>query len=541
MINGMAREREERSGLLDELGAALAAFDEAFAAAGREACAARDEVVALLGRSHEIALPEGIPTRLHAIVQEVVKTIETLDEKAREEHAEFLRAENLAGRFEDVLLVVVVGPVKSGKSTLMNQLVRIFEQGLGRPVERFVLDEPSEAVAIDEALGKTVFAPWAKAELEPRSLIAYEQLRAARFVLEPRTLDALRAIGLEHVHVAMPGEPRERPHEGPFEVDVVECTMVAQGFRNGALVLMDLPGLLSGNAYARRCAEQWWMAADLAIFLTSSETPLSRADLEVLARRAEQSRGSVLLCITKCDRERQLSATEWEIRFESGDFERQHAFVDQVVRQAGLERLLARTTVIGVGSKLFEQIAREGGDRTSLERALRESRLDGLLRVLLEVARSEGVRRKSLGPLERGAAALRKVAAALDEARRQIEANRAAGEAGWKQLDSVIDRFEERAREELKALFLRKLDEAAAQVRQEVDAKRMRRSLNPSTEVQVTIGADEIAAAMQRAADAAGKELRERLEPVLTKLTSLRFAVKERWKRVVRTRRVRVD
>ncbi|WP_434984325.1 dynamin family protein [Pseudomonas protegens] len=148
-------------------------------------------------------------------------------------------------KFGDSLLVFVFGKVKAGKSSLGNYLA------YGRT-------EP-DAQLIAQAQPKPEFF----SETSTR--------------LCEQTSDA---------------QIREN---GCFGVDVVEATSAIQGFRLPGLTWVDSPGLHSVNAGNGELTKDYVDAADLVIFLSKSESPGRRSDLDEARALLHRDKNMIVL------------------------------------------------------------------------------------------------------------------------------------------------------------------------------------------------------------------------------------------------------
>jgi len=153
-------------------------------------------------------------------------------------------------KFGDSLLVFVFGKVKAGKSSLGNYL----------------------------AYGRTE----PDAQLIARAQPKPEFFSETSTQLCEQTSDA---------------QIREN---GCFGVDVVEATSAIQGFRLPGLTWVDSPGLHSVNAGNGELTKDYVDAADLVVFLSKSESPGRRSDLDE-ARALLQRDKNMLVLLTGSD------------------------------------------------------------------------------------------------------------------------------------------------------------------------------------------------------------------------------------------------
>lgn len=103
------------------------------------------------------------------------------------------------------------------------------------------------------------------------------------------------------------GIPFVQGREGPARLaeSPVECTRDYQGFRHGGLLWIDCPGVLSATPENAELARRLVARADFIVFVTSSDAPFKRSEMDELARLIKADGAGRLegcLVITKADR-----------------------------------------------------------------------------------------------------------------------------------------------------------------------------------------------------------------------------------------------
>lgn len=251
--------------------------------------------------------------------------------------------------FGDSLLIFVYGKVKAGKSSLGNYL----------------------------AYGRTDPGPQLIADTRPKPA----------FFSETST------------NLCEQTDDAQIRQNGRFGVDVVESTSSIQGFRLPGLTWIDSPGLHSVNAANGELTKDYVDSADLVIFLSNSESPGRRSDLEEAAGLLRKGKNLMLLITgsdtTDIDVDDDGEVVEKLIM--KGDSERLQQ-IDYVTQALGKE-------VVGLvpdGIKVHSISAcygEEGGAEEQAER-WRDSGLAGFAEDIERLARAEGLQIKRQVPLK---------------------------------------------------------------------------------------------------------------------------------------------
>jgi len=524
-----------RTPYLYEIGTRLEEFEKAFNDALECGKQIKDKMSEILSPLEPMSSPQDIPPTLRKRVNLVIDDLRKLNDRILEERREFVKEEAIVSEFKDLFLVVLVGRVKQGKTTLCECLATVFERGLKRHVERFRLDEPTKEVPIKEALGKEIYAAYLhdkisdmlQGERKRDVLELWEKLKSKRFVLDEETADMLCNLDIQTVHLAVEGSYIKRRIES-FEKGVLEIPKM-QGFTAGKLCVLDAPGLASGNEFSRQRAVELWLASDMAVYLTSGDIPLERTDLDLLKEHASEKKRSIIFLISKCDHYSQDEDDQGNIvsirYFDKDVFEKQKAWVRKILEEKGLAELLLESEVLGVSSKLFEEGMRGRSGRMAVENAIIEGHFDGFLKRLLEALKSEGVHRKSSAPKERAKKIAKDLVKSLDEMLNEIERGRKKDipELERKASDAV-SMFKQCALERLCA----KLDERLVHAQNRV---------TKDTEVAVRLAKEEILAVLKECGDRIRDTLvAEKFDAIETiEISSLGKVLREFWEERLRT------
>ncbi len=87
-----------------------------------------------------------------------------------------------------------------------------------------------------------------------------------------------------------------------FEVKATEATNTIQGFKLSGLTWIDSPGLHSLTEPNEKLSKDYVAAADLVLYLTSSDSPCRASDLEEILRLIKEKNKTIVIVITKSDR-----------------------------------------------------------------------------------------------------------------------------------------------------------------------------------------------------------------------------------------------
>ena len=523
---------------LNEIGTLLAHFEGDFEKSLKKGEELKRQMLKILEPFPKSQIPSNLSGTCKQILGEAFNHVGRLNAELEKWQRDYVRQSKLAKRFEDKFLVVLVGRVKQGKTTLCDCLATIFEKGLGRPVERFRLDEPTEEVPVEKAEGKEIYAAYLHDLLDPMrreggSLdihILWEKLKSKGFVLDHEAVTKLIGLGISKVHIACEGDYIERKIE-KFEISVLEVPKM-QGFVSGGLCVLDAPGLASGNDFSRRRARGMWLASDMAVYLCSQDTPLQATDLDLLKEHAGSTERSIIFVISKCDHyyedeEDGMVVSKWE--FGRDAYNKQKAWVRQVLIEKGLEHLFVESEVLGVSSMLFK-VALEKGGSGSLEKAMAQGRYDDFMKRLLTALKSEGLRRKTQAPLERAKVIAEEI---IDHCEKNIEEIKRHRDEKIPQLQQkgsrAVENFSKKALEHLTILAERRFAEAKKRV-------------SPERVASVEIESDEFRRVFQECARDAAQEFNQEIQCTMSelRLPNVRGSLKEHWKKVVRRERRKV-
>lgn len=251
--------------------------------------------------------------------------------------------------FGDSLLIFVYGKVKAGKSSLGNYLA------YGRT-------EPDPQL-ITAAMPKPVF-------FSETSTNLCEQTDDAQIRLN-----------------------------GHFGVDVVEATSSIQGFRLPGLTWIDSPGLHSVNEANGELTKDYVDSADLVIFLSNSESPGRRSDLDEAAGLLRKGKNLMLLItgsdITDVDVDDEGKEVTTLVMKSDSDRQSQIDYVNKALREWVPELTPDDVKVHSISVCYAE----EGVDEEQADR-WHDSGLAGFATDIERLARAEGLQIKRQVPLK---------------------------------------------------------------------------------------------------------------------------------------------
>ena len=198
--------------------------------------------------------PEPKATDLASAVKESEETIAAAVSQWREAIDRFELNAKFREDFDDSLLVLVYGLVKSGKSSLGNFVAH----GRVDP-ESSVIESPH-----DDGRAPDYFVRTLADSVDPK------------------------------------GANEELKRRGKFVVDVEEATSAIQGFKLGGLTWVDSPGLGSVTERNGKLAERYTESADLVLVLMNISQPGRRPEFEAITDLLRR-RKRVLVLLTRAD------------------------------------------------------------------------------------------------------------------------------------------------------------------------------------------------------------------------------------------------
>lgn len=184
--------------------------------------------------------------------------------------------------------------------------------GWSRTVFGAIDEQISSAASDTERLAETDFL---RSHLDGLIILVLGRVNAGKSSLGNLMSEHLaRAIPVSHgdkqapckryfaVESAPSGELIVEESDQPFEVDATECTSRIQGARLGrGLCWVDSPGLASMTEENGALARRYVDAADLILFVTNSDSPMERSDMEVLEQLGVQEQRLVAVVLTRSD------------------------------------------------------------------------------------------------------------------------------------------------------------------------------------------------------------------------------------------------
>ncbi len=280
-----------------------------------EACASeigcREETLVEAVRQVAAGIESGVDTTSDTVrtpYQNLMNAIRTSIENWQNLMEMNIRGREFIGRFDGSLIISVYGKVKSGKSSLGNLLA-------GLPFSRCA-NNPYR-------------------DLQP--VFRVHALAGDGRPVEPIVLDSNTG----------------------FPVDITECTDKIQEFTIGGLTWVDTPGLHSMTEANGRLAREYADHAELVVFLTSSDSPLRRSDLEELKGLLSR-RKPILIAVSRFDTvEEDLDDAGNLVarRVAKGDQAKreQLAYIEQQVKESGLAEILQDRQYVFLSTSLARQ------------------------------------------------------------------------------------------------------------------------------------------------------------------------------------------
>jgi|GEM_PF-535297 len=251
--------------------------------------------------------------------------------------------------FGDSLLIFVYGKVKAGKSSLGNYL----------------------------AYGRT--------EPDPQ-LIADAELKPIFF--SETSTNLCEQTDNEQIRL-----------NGRFGVDVVEATSSIQGFRLPGMTWIDSPGLHSVNAANGKLTKGYVDCADLVIFLSNSESPGRRSDLEEAVGLLRKGKNVTVLITgsdtTDVDVDDEGELVKRLIMKGDGDRQQQISYVTQAIRESAPDLTLDKVRVHSISACYAE-----AGTAEEQAGRWRDSGLAGFAADIERLARAEGLQIKRQVPMK---------------------------------------------------------------------------------------------------------------------------------------------
>lgn len=524
-----------QASILDEIAYRLQEFETALEESSAKAAEIRNEVLNALREPFKPNTPSiDLPKKLVRIAQNASTALAKAEDDLRKGLSEFVRQEKLVDLFEDSFLLVMVGRVKQGKTTLCDCLAKVFEVCLSRGVERFRLDEPTRELSVREAVGQEIYAPYLHDHLKTKPSRAerevWEKLKRNRFILTPDCAMTLEELGIERVSVPTEGDYKKST-VSEFEIDSLEVPKM-QGFISGKLCVLDAPGLSSGNSFAQERAKNMWLASNMAVYLSSSDAPLQATDLRLLKEHASDQHRSILFVISKCDHyseEEEDGIVKGRRYFDNEAFEKQAAFVRRVLQDEGLSCLLSEETILGLSCKLFKDGMEGRKGRLAIENAIDQGRFQEFLCRLSDALKREGLRRKITQPLQRAKRVAAETASELQKHYQELSLveKGLASEQGLR--ENLVARFKELAFGRLERLLRERMAAAQALVSKD---RSVPIEISPSDIRKVCASALQLAA--KDYSEALGKAIEE------ARFRDVEDRLEERWKEVTESVRRKV-
>jgi predicted GTPase len=193
-------------------------------------------------------------------------------------------------------------------------------------------------------------------------------------------------------------ELRSRPMDSGFPTDGTECTSEIQEFTLGGLSWVDTPGIHAMTHSNQALAREYVEAAELVVYLTSSDSPARASDIAEMKRLLDRGKPT-LVAVTKFDEvEEDIDPNTFELvqmrklKPESSRKE-QHEWVEEQVEEAGLDKILQNRQYSFLSTMLAAE-AVERGD----EKALEESGVAEFYRQLSAVLSRDAVELKQRNP-----------------------------------------------------------------------------------------------------------------------------------------------
>lgn len=499
--------------VLADIGRELEAFEAMFSQSLVSARGYKGRIGDILNELPEIRISKDLPRPIAKIAKKMAEEREGYNEGIRRQHREWLKEQELQKRFEDDFILAVVGRVKVGKTSFVRAMARVMQEGLGRRVDFFRMKEPDRMESTEELIRRAedgrpviISAPWARDALTtgPGQRRLYEGLKEREWTADADILRECLAQGFDKLKVWTGGEPTEMVVKD-LEVNVLEATLEVQGFRMRRLVVMDAPGLASGNPFARERAERIWKVADMVMFLTSSDMPLQERDCQALRAFASEASGSIVFGLAKLDRHIRDEkdgrlVSRW--KFARQDLEKQRDFVTRVLKEQGLSEVLASARITGFGTRILEQELEQGGD---MDNALGASGYDDFMGILLGSMKREGVRRKMVRPLERAVEIAGDVEKQLEAVKIGIQEGHEALRRQEEAAGALVQRVQDCARDKLMDLVSqsvaegqRKTSRTHRPVRVQVDQNAMKGLLNDCVNKEAKEFAAEVRKALEK-------------------------------------------
>nr|WP_294554084.1 hypothetical protein [uncultured Rhodopila sp.] len=179
---------------------------------------------------------------------------------------------------------------------------------------------------------------------------------------------------------------------GYFRVGTSETTKSIQGFRVTGLTWVDSPGLHSVTPENGALASDYADVADLIVYPMHTGNPGRTGDLAEIQRLLQEKK-RFLVVITQCDRPEEDEA-------EDGTIVQHWVMKDESARQGQIEYVRRAVPASGhdVPFDILSLSVRFAETHDNTPAALEESGIADFFRLLTDIARSEGVRRKRETP-----------------------------------------------------------------------------------------------------------------------------------------------
>lgn len=524
-----------RTPILDQIRCRFTAFESELDKRLKEAETLRDDLYHALRPLKECSPPDHLPSHLSETADKVAKLVNQLNEFCMDQQRKWVQRQRLIKPFSNDFLLVLVGRVKMGKTSLCECLADIIERGLARKVERFRIDEPTYEIPLEEAKGKEIYAPHLhdclKHSRNKEFSLLWERLKSQGFVITHESLESLRSLNIRRVRIAKEGDYNIQ-HIERFEIDLLEVPKM-QGFRSGKLCVLDAPGLASNNKFAKARARDLWSASDMAVFLTCTDTPLQYTDLELLRAHIPYQDRSIVFLISKCDHyfeDEEGGKVIRGYRFDEEALKKQSVFIKKMLEEQGLAGILAEKEITGVSSKLYQDATRNRQGRMAVENGIIEGHFQQFLERLLEALSQEGLRRKTSAPLIRVIEVAQHVSERITDTIRTIDElrNRTLSKEN-EEVNKIIQEFKRRTKEKLVTC----LDNSIADAKEKVKKDR---------KASIIMGEKEIRDIIQRCAIEVNSIYGEKVISDLSKIavSSIGGELMEYWKKIKKIKKEKI-
>lgn len=184
-----------------------------------------------------------------------------------------------------------------------------------------------------------------------------------------------------------------------FEEKETESTAHIQGFKVGSLIWIDTPGIHSLTDNNEKLAKEFVDNADLIVYITSSDSPLRREDLNELKKLHSKEKSAVLI-ISKADtyEEDEIDGNLIKIlkRKTDKDIQDQIDWCNEQINNSDLNNLLSKKIVIPISCKLAIE-----GTNTGNNDLVHDSGMNEFLQYMSSLIKDDGITHKIRNPKSR--------------------------------------------------------------------------------------------------------------------------------------------